>query len=92
MNGSDVRALRKRLGLTQQHFATYLGFSTSAVQKWERGANATGIHNTVLWLLSDAEAKAGAEAVTSALRETALDRRKMLNSLMRLGCPDHLKG
>lgn len=91
MTGSDIRALRTRLGLTQQHFATYLGFSTSAVQKWERGADAKGIYNTVLWLLLDAEQAAGAEVVATSLRECSLDRRKMLNTLMRLGCPEHLR-
>jgi len=29
--------VRQRAGMTQQHFAEYLGASLSSVSKWERG-------------------------------------------------------
>lgn len=85
MDGPDIRTLRTNLKLTQQVFATCLGFSLASVNKWERGVgHATGINNTVLWLLSDAIQVSGAETVAVALRESALNRRKMLESLMKL--------
>jgi putative transcriptional regulator len=33
----DVRALRRRLGLTQAAFAARFGFSQGAVRNWEQG-------------------------------------------------------
>lgn len=33
----DVRAIRAKLGFTQEQFARKFGFSLSAVQNWEQG-------------------------------------------------------
>jgi putative transcriptional regulator len=33
----DVRALRKRLGMTQEQFAFQFGFSIGTVRHWEQG-------------------------------------------------------
>lgn len=33
----DVRALRKRLGMTQEQFAMQFGFSIGTVRHWEQG-------------------------------------------------------
>jgi len=33
----DVRAIRRKLGLTQSTFAARFGFSLSAVREWEQG-------------------------------------------------------
>ncbi len=33
----DVRAIRQRLGLTQEEFAVRFGFSKANVQNWEQG-------------------------------------------------------
>ncbi|MGE3284137.1 MAG: helix-turn-helix domain-containing protein [Alphaproteobacteria bacterium] len=33
----DVRALRERLGMTQEEFAVQFGFSLGAVRHWEQG-------------------------------------------------------
>jgi len=33
----DVRAIRKRLNLTQRNFASMFGFSLSSVRNWEQG-------------------------------------------------------
>lgn len=33
----DVRAIRRRLGMTQQEFATQFGFSVNTVRHWEQG-------------------------------------------------------
>lgn len=33
----DVRAIRRKLGLSQARFATQFGFSVDAVRNWEQG-------------------------------------------------------
>lgn len=33
----DVKAIRDRLGMTQQQFATSFGFSVNTVRHWEQG-------------------------------------------------------
>lgn len=33
----DVKALRTRIGLTQEQFAARFGFSTATLRHWERG-------------------------------------------------------
>jgi putative transcriptional regulator len=33
----DLRALRRKLGLSQAHFASKFGFSVRTVQEWEQG-------------------------------------------------------
>jgi len=38
MRGTDVRRLRKRLGLTQAKFARLLGVHRVSVARWETGA------------------------------------------------------
>ena len=35
MNGQQIKALRFRLGLTQEDFAAKIGVSVSTVQRWE---------------------------------------------------------
>jgi putative transcriptional regulator len=33
----DVKAIRQRLGLTQEEFASWYGFGVSAIRNWEQG-------------------------------------------------------
>ena len=37
MTPEEIKDVRQRAGMTQQHFAEYLGASLSSVSKWERG-------------------------------------------------------
>jgi len=39
MSAEDIKRIRKSMGLTQQEFATRLGVSFGAVNRWERGHN-----------------------------------------------------
>ena len=39
MVGKEIRKIRKLMGLTQQQFATKLGVSFAAVNRWEKGHN-----------------------------------------------------
>ena len=42
MDGTTVRRLRRRLGLTQSQFAERLGVHLVTVKKWETGAQRIG--------------------------------------------------
>jgi len=37
MNGSEIRALRKQLDLTQEEFAHEIGVTFATVNRWENG-------------------------------------------------------
>lgn len=44
MTADQIRALRKRLGLTQQALAYRIGSSVDSVRKWEQGVKTPGSH------------------------------------------------
>jgi putative transcriptional regulator len=71
----DVKAIRKRLGLSQRQFATRFGFRLDAVQNWERGRRApTGAARAFLTVI-DREPEAVQRALSSKLRtQCATDR------------------
>lgn len=46
----DVKALRSRIGMTQEQFAARFGFSTATLRHWERGDRAP--HGPALVLLN----------------------------------------
>ena len=50
---SNVRAIRKKLALTQQEFALQLGFSLAAVRHWEQGPRIPEMSARVLLTLID---------------------------------------
>ncbi len=61
----DVRALRRRLGLSQQAFAVRFGFSVAAVRQYESGRRTpTGPVRTLLRVIAREP-----DAVTRALAE-----------------------
>jgi putative transcriptional regulator len=47
----DVKAVRKKLSLTQDEFARRYGFSTSTVQNWEQGRRRPELPARLLLLL-----------------------------------------
>lgn len=59
----DVKALRKRLGLTQEDFAMRYGFSLGRLRDWEQRRTAPAASDRVLLTVLDKEP----EAVTRAL-------------------------
>ena len=65
----DVKALRKRLDLTQDAFAMRYGFSKGAVRDWEQGRKAPEATARVLLTVIEREA----EAVDRALRPDHAD-------------------
>jgi putative transcriptional regulator len=60
----DVRAIRSRLGLTQQGFAIRFGFSVNTLRHWEQGRRVPEGPTRAYLLVIDREP----EAVRKALR------------------------
>ena len=63
----DVRAIRQRLGLTQQQFALQFGFSLATLRNWEQGTRVPPGSSRVLLTVIDR----APEAVRKALEEAA---------------------
>lgn len=53
IDGEYVKALRKKLGLSQTLFASLLRVSNKTVEKWEQGANPVTNGNAVAMVLFD---------------------------------------
>ena len=60
----DVRAIRSRLGMTQQQFAVAFGFSVNTLRHWEQGRRVPEGPTRAYLLVIDREPK----AVQKALR------------------------
>lgn len=63
----DVRAARKRLGLTQEAFAAKFGFQSATLRNWEQGRTRPGGPARVLLAVIDRHP----EAVEDALRKVS---------------------
>lgn len=63
-NEIDVRAIRDRLGLTQQEFAVRFGFSVNTLRHWEQGRRIPEAPTRAYLLVIDREP----QAVEKALR------------------------
>lgn len=59
----DVKAIRKRLGLTQEKMALALGTSVSGIRKWEQGQRQPRGAARTLLLVMDKEPEAVARAL-----------------------------
>jgi DNA-binding transcriptional regulator YiaG len=70
VDAQSVRNLRKRLNLTQQAFASLLGFSFVSVNRWEQkdGSSPTGLSVVILQLLESVLRSHPPSAVIAALR------------------------
>ncbi len=87
MNARAIKALRQRLGLTQQAFASLLGLSFVSVNKWENdGSTPTGLSAVFLELLESALRGHPPQEVVRALRATSgspLDVVRILTAMER---------
>ena len=61
----DVKAIRKRLGLTQAAFAQRYGFELSSIRKWEQGRRQPEGPARLLLLVIDKEPEAVHRALAS---------------------------
>lgn len=62
----DVRAIRKRLGLTQAAFAARYGFSVGRVRDWEQGRSPVDAPSRILLTVLDKEPEAVERALNAA--------------------------
>lgn len=62
----DVKALRKRLGLTQQDFSLRFGFNVARVRDWEQGRSRPDGAMRAYLIVIDRETKAVERALTAA--------------------------
>jgi transcriptional regulator with XRE-family HTH domain len=67
MNAAEIKALRKRLGLTQRGLAIALGVATSCVGNWETGVAAPSVRATVK--LNDLLVRTGEKKSFQKLKE-----------------------
>lgn len=61
----DVKAIRTKLGLSQQAFASRFGFSSGRVGDWEQGRSNIDAPSRVLLTIVDKEPEAVERALTS---------------------------
>jgi putative transcriptional regulator len=66
---ADVPAIRARLGLSQEAFATCMGVSVGTLRNWEQGRREPQGPARALLLIADRKPKAFLEAVQLARRE-----------------------
>ena len=62
----DVRAIRKKLGLSQAAFAARYGFSVGRVRDWEQGRSNIDTPSRILLMVIDKEPEAVERALSSA--------------------------
>lgn len=62
----DVRAIRRKLGLTQAAFAARYGFSIGRVRDWEQGRSAIDTPSRILLTVLDKEPEAIERALNAA--------------------------
>jgi putative transcriptional regulator len=62
----DVRAIRRRLGLSQSEFAKRFGFSVRTIQEWEQGRAIPDRPARILLRVIERSPKAVERAVTTA--------------------------
>lgn len=61
----DVKAIRTKLGLSQQDFASRFGFSSGRVRDWEQGRSNIDAPSRILLTIIDKEPEAVERALTS---------------------------
>ncbi|MDE2488326.1 MAG: helix-turn-helix domain-containing protein [Alphaproteobacteria bacterium] len=62
----DVKALRRRLGLTQEEFAVRYGFTVGRIRDWEQGRTSPAASDRVLLTVLEKEPDAVKRALEAA--------------------------
>ncbi|MFZ5476670.1 MAG: helix-turn-helix domain-containing protein [Myxococcota bacterium] len=85
MQAPEIRALRNRLELTQQAFASLLGLSFVSVNRWEQGhSTPTGLSLVLLQLVANALDRSSPAEVARQLREVGPDPLAIIRTLVHL--------
>jgi len=79
IEADDIRAVRKRSGMTQQQFAAAFGIGLGTLQKWERGERRpSGAAKSLLRVM-----QTNLPAVSDALGVTPTRRRRRAKAVRR---------
>jgi putative transcriptional regulator len=62
----DVKAIRQKIGMSQQEFAGYFGVSKRTIQEWEQGRRCPSGAARAFLLVIDREPEAVRQALTAA--------------------------
>jgi transcriptional regulator with XRE-family HTH domain len=85
MSSEQVRALRSRLGLSQQKFAALLGFTFVSVNRWENGSTRPSLTSAALLeILEGALAVRPVGEVLTELRNARGEVIEVVRRLVRL--------
>jgi transcriptional regulator with XRE-family HTH domain len=88
VNGKQIKAIRVKMGLTQQDFGTLLGFSFVSINKWENDRmTPSGISEALLVMLNNALQLHAPAEVISELRKTTGLATDVIRTLARLERP-----
>lgn len=85
MNSKQVKHLRKVLGVSQEQFALYFGFSVATVNRWELGRHApTELPCVILTLLQDVLQLQDPQEVLRQVRVRGPSQKEILRYLFQL--------
>ena len=85
VDARGIKQLRKRLGLTQQAFASLLGISFVSVNKWENsGSSPTGLSAVLLQLLANATKHNPPAAIITRLRQVGPAPLEIIRALVEM--------
>ena len=68
----DVKAIRGRLGMTQQEFAVSFGFSVNTVRHWEQGRRVPEGPTRAYLMVIDSRTQGGAEGAARRLSRSRI--------------------
>lgn len=93
MTAKEVRALRKKLGLTQDWFARVLMVTQQSVNRWEQGHTApTGLSEVLLRLVASVLTKHPVETVLTVLRRHDSNETELVRTLVKMEGGDAVSG
>ncbi len=81
----DVKAIRKRLGVSRAKFATQFGFALDAVRNWEQGRRQPDVSARAFLMVIDREPDAVRRALSVPVREKSRDGRKQRSARSAAG-------
>ncbi len=81
----DVKAIRKRLGVSQAKFTTEFGFALDAVRNWEQGRRQPDVAARAFLMVIDREPDAVRRALSVPVREKSRVGRKQRSARSAAG-------
>ena len=75
----DVRAIRRKVGLSQSKFASQYGFGLDAVRNWEQGRRNPDVSARAFLMVINQEPEAVQRALSASIKKKPLKRPKTAN-------------